>query len=90
MRGDPLIETCDDQTVLLMGTKKYTLVKYFNVNDTACFFNIEIKTGRAGGSNAQRGLTVPRYLDVEMMGIRLHVGQHGLIQVSVHWISILI
>ena len=79
VRGDPIVETYDNEWTLLLGHKKYTLTKHLDPEDE-CSFNIEIKTGVFVPN--PDGMTYPRFLDVEIYNLKLRFMQHGKVYVS--------
>ena len=79
VRGDPIVEKCDGQWMLLVGHKKYTLSKHLDPTDP-CSFNIEIKAGKL--FPGQNGITYPRYMDVEIYHYRFRLMQNGRVFVS--------
>ena len=44
LRGDPVVETFDGESIVLLGTEQYTFSKHTNTKDP-CYFNVEVKAG---------------------------------------------
>lgn len=72
LRGDPILEDFDGGWMLLVGTKKYTMVKYMDPEDP-CSFNIEVKA--ATPLSGAQGQTFPRFLDIMIYGVRIRLEQ---------------
>ena len=80
LRGDPILETCDGNVLLLVGSDKYTMTKHMDPNDP-CSFNVEVK---AGHPYHVRGQTFPRFLEVEFGGYLFRLDQDGRVFVSAY------
>ena len=84
LEGDPVTLTYDRQNIILTGANKYTLSKdTYNTSDP-CSFNIEVKvTFLVRQQRVQYATTMPRFLDIEVLGYNIHLGQNHVAIVSI-------
>ena len=84
LEGDPEILTYDRQVILLTGTHKYTLTKDMVNASDACSFNVEIKVSPlVRQQRVQYATTMPRFLDIDILGFNIHLGQNHKAFVSI-------
>ena len=83
LAGDPMVDTYDHMTMLVVGNKKYTLSKCMKDPLDPCGFNIEIKVGALlRKDRIKYALTSPRYLDISILGARIRMAQNHRFMVS--------
>ena len=77
LEGDPLIKSYDKQELLLTGTHKYTLTKDMVNASDPCSFNVEVKvTPLVRQQRVQYATTMPRFIDIDILGFSIHLGQN--------------
>ncbi|KAI0233331.1 hypothetical protein LSAT2_016413 [Lamellibrachia satsuma] len=78
LRGDPLLETFDGQWLMVIGQKKYTMVKHMNPDDD-CSFNVEVKTEP---SSANPDKTYPNFMDVEVYNLKIRISNSLVVTIG--------
>ncbi|KAK2164273.1 hypothetical protein NP493_1423g01041 [Ridgeia piscesae] len=78
LRGDPLLETFDGQWLMVMGEKKYTMVKHMDPLDV-CSFNVEVKTEP---SSAVPDKTYPKFMDVEVYNLKIRISNSLVVTIG--------
>ena len=83
LEGDPEVLTFDRMSLYLTGDHKYTLTKdTFNTSDP-CSFDIKVKVKALLRQERTRyALTMPRYIEINLLGYNVILGQNHRIKVS--------
>jgi len=80
LRGDPLVETYDGQTIVLLGDYKYTFTKLANATLDECYFNVEVKAGQLNPKFV--GMTYARFVDIQIYNLNFRFNQDESVTIA--------